>query len=117
MTGLINAIGRYGDYLLAQELAVGSPTQAQPALWLNSTNAMSLASSITLKLVAKGYSDPDGAFPLLGTASGTVDATMSVSLTSYYHVNNTGVAGAGILLLDADWTGFSSAPSPATRRT
>lgn len=111
--GLINVLGGYGDYELNQELAVGFPIQAQPALWINSTNATTSASTITIKLVANDYSFPSGSFPLLSTASGTVDETMSVSLNSYYDGANTGVAGAGLLLLDADWTGFSSGAVPS----
>lgn len=112
-TGLISVFGVYGDYQTNQELAVGFPVQAQPALWLNSTNGTTSASTITIKLVANDYSNPTGAFPLLSTASGTVDEGMSVSLQSFYDVGNTGIAGAGTLLLDADWVGFSSGAVPS----
>jgi hypothetical protein len=112
-SGLISVLGGYGDYELNQELAVGFPVQAQPALWLNSINATRTASTITVKLVADEYSFPSGSFPLLSTASGTLDEDMSVSLNSYYDAANTGVAGAGTLLLDADWTGFASGAVPS----
>lgn len=111
--GMVGAFGAYGDYQLNQELGVGFPAQAQPALWLNSTNATTAAASITVSLVAKDYSTPTGSFNLLSTASGTVDEDMSVSLNSYYDVDNTGVAGAGIQLLDADWVGFASGAVPS----
>lgn len=110
--GLINALGAYGDYQLNQEMGVGFPVQAQPALWLNSTNATTNASTIKISLVAKDYTTPIGAFQLLSTGSGTVDAGMTVHLDSFYDVNNTGIAGVGTHLLDADWTGFASGAVP-----
>jgi len=111
--GQIDVDGVYGDYLLNQELGTGFPIQAQPALWLNSTNATLLASTITITLAAYDYSFPAGSFPLLSTASGTVNEDMSVSLNSYYDADNTGIAGNGVLLLDADWVGFASGAVPS----
>lgn len=110
--GQISVDGIYGDFALAQELGTGFPVQAQPALWLNATNATALASTITVSLVAYDYSLPNGSFPLLSTASGTVDEDMTVSLNSYFDADNTGIAGNGLLLLDADWVGFASGAVP-----
>lgn len=110
--GFIGVTGGYGDFKLNQELAIGFPMQAPPALWLKSSNNTAAASSITIALVASDYSTPVGAFPLLSTASGTLDAGIKVSLDSYYDVTNSGIAGVGTHLLDADWTGFASGAVP-----
>jgi len=111
--GQIGILGSYGDYELNQTLGTGFPVQAQPALWLNSINATTSASTITVTLVAFDYSIPTNSFQLLSTASGTVDEDMSVTLSSYFDSDNTGVAGAGTLLLNDGWTGFASGAVPS----
>ncbi|MCB2107936.1 MAG: hypothetical protein KDE14_09565 [Rhodobacteraceae bacterium] len=97
--GIISVIGSFGSYQLNQELAVGYPLQPQPAAWLNSTNATLNPGSITVTLVAQDYTSPVGSFILASTASGTYNAGTEYTISSYFDAGNTGVAGAGSLML------------------
>ena len=107
---------QYGDFVSSTSTGAGNGSSGisypQPSLWINSANTTLMASTIRIELVAFDYSTPINVFGLLSTASGTVDEFMTVGLNSYYDVNNTGVAGAGIQLLDADWTGLASGAVP-----
>lgn len=106
--GVINFLGAFGSYFLNQELAVGAPAQPAPALWLNSTNATGAPGSIQISLVAQNYDTPLGMFNLLATASGTVNAGMQYTLHGYFDAANSGIAGAGSLVLASAGTGFVS---------